>query len=586
MKNNTKKTLKYYWQAVLNYKFSALLIFFSVIGASVLRVITPVYLKKFIDVLASGGDLDSVVTNLFRLLVIIALIKSASWAAWRFVTFATSYFQPKAMASLTSKSFDYLHKHSFAFFENSFVGSLVKRVKWFERAFEVIADQVTWRILPLVTQLILIIIILYQQNYILGISVLIWVFVFLLINIIFSKYKLKYDIKKAEKETETTGRLADTITNSKNIKLFNGFVRESNAFKRILEELRKLRRFTWDLNNFFESFQGLLFLFLEVGILYLAIRLWQKKVLSVGDFVLIQSYLAILFMQLWDFGKILRRIYESLADAEEMTVILDTPHEIADIKGAKVLLAPEGAIEFKNIDFYYRKTREIFKGFNLKIKSNERLALVGPSGSGKTTVVKLLLRMHNVSRGEILVDGQDVSKVTQESLWRKISLVPQDPILFHRSLRENIRYGKPGASNTEIVKAAKAAHAHEFITEFAEGYDTYVGERGIKLSGGERQRVAIARAILRNAPILVLDEATSSLDSESEKLIQEAIDRLMEKKTVIVIAHRLSTIRKMDRIIVIEKGKIIEEGSHQELVEKARGKYKKLWEIQAGNFIE
>jgi len=222
----------------------------------------------------------------------------------------------------------------------------------------------------------------------------------------------------------------------------------------------------------------------------------------------------------------------------------------------------------------------------LDIHAGERVALVGPSGAGKSTVIKLLLRQHDVTRGRILVDDQHITKVTLESLWDNISLVPQDPLLFHRTLKENIRYGKPDATEEEVILAARLAHCHEFITEFSDGYDTYVGERGVKLSGGERQRVAIARAILRNAPILILDEATSSLDSESEKLIQDALVSLMKGKTVAVIAHRLSTIMKMDRIIVIDKGKIVEEGTHAQLLRKKKSVYKRLWNIQSGGFIE
>lgn len=211
--------------------------------------------------------------------------------------------------------------------------------------------------------------------------------------------------------------------------------------------------------------------------------------------------------------------------------------------------------------------------------------MIGPSGAGKTTVIKLLLRNHDIASGKILVDGQEISRVTQESLWKNISLVPQDPILFHRTLLENIRYGKPEATEEEVVKAAKAAHCHEFISSFPEEYDTYVGERGVKLSGGERQRVAIARAILRNSPILVLDEATSSLDSESESLIQDALVNLMKDKTVIVVAHRLSTIAKMNRIICIDNGQIVESGTHEELLALKNGQYRKLWELQACGFI-
>ncbi|MBI5404687.1 MAG: ATP-binding cassette domain-containing protein, partial [Candidatus Kerfeldbacteria bacterium] len=257
---------------------------------------------------------------------------------------------------------------------------------------------------------------------------------------------------------------------------------------------------------------------------------------------------------------------------------------VQDAKQAKSLQVTAGRIDFDAVDFNYRSTRSILKNFSLSIKPRERLAIVGPSGAGKTTLVKLLLRMHDVSGGKILIDGQDIAHVTQASHHRQIGLVPQDPILFHRSLEDNIRYGKPKATLEEVVAAATAARCHDFISTLPDGYQTHVGERGIKLSSGERQRVAIARAILYDAPILVLDEATSSLDSESERLIQDALDQLMVGKTVIAIAHRLSTIKKMDRIVVIERGGVREEGTHDGLL-KQGGMYSNLWKLQAGGFI-
>jgi ATP-binding cassette subfamily B protein len=268
-----------------------------------------------------------------------------------------------------------------------------------------------------------------------------------------------------------------------------------------------------------------------------------------------------------------------------MTEILLTPHEIADTPTAKPIKIVNAGIEFKDVVFNYRETRSVLKKFNLVIKPGEKVALVGPSGAGKSTILKLLLRQHEVTGGEILIDGQGLTHVTLESLWKAISLVPQDPILFHRTLKENIRYGRPGASDKEVMEAAKKAHCHEFIKDFPEGYDTYVGERGVKLSGGERQRVAIARAILRDSPILVLDEATSSLDSESELLIQDALKVLMRGKTVIVVAHRLSTIMNMDRIVVMEQGRVVTEGTHTQLL-KDGGTYARLWNIQAGGFLD
>jgi ATP-binding cassette subfamily B protein len=276
---------------------------------------------------------------------------------------------------------------------------------------------------------------------------------------------------------------------------------------------------------------------------------------------------------------------EFLLDAEEMTAILTTPHEIQDAPGAKTLSVTQGKIQFDLVSFGYDE-RLIFKKFNLTIHPGEKVALIGPSGGGKTTIVKLLFRFFDINGGKITIDGQNIASVTQDSLRDGLALVPQEPILFHRSLYDNIAYARPSAKESEVYEAAKLAHAHEFIKAFPKGYETFVGERGVKLSGGERQRVAIARAILKNAPILVLDEATSSLDSESEMLIQDALHNLMSNRTTIVIAHRLSTIMQMDRIVVIDGGKVIEEGKHKELLKVKQGTYQKLWEIQAGGFTK
>jgi ABC-type multidrug transport system fused ATPase/permease subunit len=280
----------------------------------------------------------------------------------------------------------------------------------------------------------------------------------------------------------------------------------------------------------------------------------------------------------------MRRCYDAIADASEMIGIIKMPHDIQDAPNAQKLIVRSGEIVFDHMGFAYPNGQTALEHFDLTVRGGEKLAFVGPSGAGKTTITKLLLRFYDVTEGAILIDGQDVRSVTQDSLRDAIAFVPQEPILFHRSLMENIRYGRRGASDEEVMLAAAQAHCHEFISTFSEGYATLVGERGVKLSGGERQRVAIARAILKNAPILVLDEATSSLDSESEALIQDALQTLMKGKTVIVIAHRLSTIMKMDRIVVIEDGKIAAEGTHRELLEQSGGLYRKLWSIQAGGF--
>lgn len=585
MRDNTRKTLGIYWRHMARYKFWGLTVLFSVVGASALNAILPLYFKKFFDVLTGGRPGEETAGELISVLALILFVEFLGWLFWRICSFSSSYFQSRVISDLANTCFRCLHKHSFSYFNDNFTGSLVKRVSYFTKSFEEIIDKITWNFIPLAVNAAIIAAVLTFKNYILGSIIVFWLAIIVAINWFMAKYKLKFDIKRSEAQTEATGFLSDTITNNSNIKLFCGYKREADSFEKLNEKVHKLRKFAWNLDNAFEAFQTLLMIALEIGILYIGVRLWEKNMFTAGDFVLLQSYVLIIFHQIWSFGKMVRHTYQDLADAEEMTIILNTPPEIKDIPRAKELKASKGEIEFRGVDFYYNQTRKVFKNFNLTIKPCERLALIGPSGAGKTTVVKLLLRNYDVARGKILIDGQDISKVTQESLWNAISLVPQDPILFHRTLMENIKYGKPKASGEKVVETSKLAHCHEFISAAPDGCNSYVGERGIKLSGGERQRVAIARAILRGAPILVLDEATSSLDSASERLIQEALNELMKNKTVIVIAHRLSTIVKMDRIVFIDEGEIKEEGTHKELLVKENGRYQKLWQLQAEGFI-
>jgi ATP-binding cassette subfamily B protein len=585
MKDFSKKTIKIFWRAAKKYQLAFWTIVLTTALAALAHVIPPIFYRDFFNILSEGEPTNIRTGLLVAILMKIMAVYLIGWLFWRISTFTTTYFQTKVMNDLYNTCFAYIHRHSISFFNNTFIGSLVKKVNRYAKAFMGVTDAFFFEFLQIGINLIFIFIILFINNRIIGLIIFGWVIVYLLVNLLFSFYKLKYDFKKSEVDSEITGYLADTIANHQNVKLFNGYQRERNGFGQVVDRWRRLQLFSWNLTNIFEAVQGILAIGLEIGIFYFAVKLWQRGQFSLGDFVLIQAYVLTIFMRLWNFGRVIRHYFEHMADANEMTEILETPHEIQDVKNAIELKVKQGEIEFKKVNFSYHKTRRIFFNLNLLIEPGERVALVGPSGAGKSTLINLLLRNYDLGGGKIYIDKQKISSVRQNSLHRQISLVPQDPILFHRSLMENIRYGNPSATDEQVMRAAKLAKCHDFISQLSEGYETYVGERGVKLSGGERQRVAIARAILKNAPIIVLDEATSSLDSESEELIQEALRKLMESKTVIVIAHRLSTIMKMDRIIVLENGKIVEEGSHESLLKKKSGLYRRLWTKQAGGFI-
>lgn len=580
-----KDVLRVFWQGVKPQKWALFSLIFFVVLANITVIIIPLFYKQFFDVITMGGNKDVVADKLTSIIIKIAILNTLLWFLYRLWTYIINSFETKTMARLKQQAYNYLIEHSYTFFTNNFTGSLVQKVNRFARAFEVLADRIVMDILSLFIRIISIITIVYFFNKWFALIILIWILAFLFFNIIFSKWKLKYDILTAETDSKTTAYLADTITNQNNISLFSAQKFEKRGYQEVTNEQARITRLNWDLNSIIEAGQSFLGFAIEFVVFYYAIIYWKQDIITIGIFVMLQTYIFVLIEKLWDFTRVIRQVYQSYADAKEMVEIMFLPHEIKDAPLSKELIINNAKIEFKNLNFNFNETRQVLKNINLKINSGEKVALIGPSGAGKTTFVRLILRLYEATDGQILIDNQDISKLTQESLRNNISLVPQDPILFHRTLAENISYGKRNATKQEIEMAAKLAHCDEFIKNLPQGLETYVGERGIKLSGGERQRVAIARAILKNAPILILDEATSSLDSESEFLIQDALNNLMKNKTVIVIAHRLSTIQKMDKIIVIDNGEITEQGSHQELLKNKNSLYKKLWELQAGGFL-
>ncbi|HBB44446.1 MAG: ABC transporter related protein [Parcubacteria group bacterium GW2011_GWA1_44_13] len=554
-------------------------------GASAFEIVTPLYYKKFFDALTSSQSKAELVPQLIHYILVVLALNAAAWVCWRVGSYAIARVEALSMATLRQQAYDRLLYHSYSFFTDNFAGALVQRVGRYARAFERLTDRITWDIIPLIVRISGAVIITAYIFPMLAVIIFAWVVLYMVVNYFYSKWRLKYNLEMVQADSRTTAVLADAITNQNNIDIFSQHSNEQKYFKDVTEDQSKITLRNWTVGQGLDAIQAALIFLIEFAIFYVTIRYWEQGLVTVGTFILVQLYVLGLGRRLWDFGRIIRDFYEGFADAKEMVEIMNLPYEIKDVPTATPLNVSGGEVVFRNVTFAFNQTREVLKNINFTIKAGEKIAIVGPSGAGKTTFVRLLLRFYDVTSGKILIDGQDIRHATLKTLRNNVSLVPQDPLLFHRTIMENIRYGKPSATEAEVVEAARLAHCDEFINVLPNKYETYVGERGIKLSGGERQRVAIARAILKNAPILVLDEATSSLDSHSEALIQDALDTLMKGKTVVVVAHRLSTIRKMDRIIVLKDGTIIEEGTHDALTNQSGSLYSKLWDLQAGGFL-
>ncbi len=580
-----KKTLSIYWQAMKPRRWLWLIAFIAhslfFIGVNVLQ---PLLISRFVNDLThiagkTLGDFTVFLWLWVGLHVVQTIIGRVGVYTW---FTAVAY----TLMDIDLKSFKTTLSHSSDFFANNFTGSLVTKFNRFTRSFDLISTSMMFDLNSLLVQVVFPFVILLFISPTIALVFLGWSVVFALSLIYLHKRKLPRTRKVAEYDSKVTGTIADVLTNALSVKMFARFSDEYSDFRNLARERVGARMKNMIFGDFIRVYKVIFIILLEVPVFLLSAKFAIEGKVDIGQILLVQLYVQQLIRSLWDFGKLVEKLEEALADATEMAEIYDLKPSVNDPENPKKLKDIKGLLEVKNVNFKYEGKNEsdVFVGLNLTIPTGQKVGFVGPSGGGKTTLTKLFLRFMDVTKGSITIDGIDISKVPQDNLRENIAYVPQEPLLFHRSIYDNIAYGNPKASRDEVLKAAKLAHADEFIKKLPNGFETLVGERGVKLSGGQKQRVAIARAMLKKSPILLLDEATSALDSKSEKHITAALDSLMQNRTTIVIAHRLSTIRKLDRIIVLKDGQAVEDGTHATLLKK-EGLYAELWQHQHGDFL-
>ncbi len=487
-------------------------------------------------------------------------------------------------ARMRDEMFTKLEKQSYRFFQDNLAGDLSNKVLDMVRGFELIVNTFYRSFFPVLFFVLFSLCLLFYVHALYALLVLLWLVCFWGVAIYFMPKCIENADRQSEANSQLSGRIVDAFKNMTAIRLFARSRYEKEYLARYQkDEVVKAQKQSLYLIKV-TAIQSAL----NIALLFLMILAfiygWQKDWVTIGDFTYLTTATLQLTMWVWWTSDQFMDFMKEAGVCRQAMKVVNAPIEIKDIPHAKQLKVNKGKIEFRKVSFHYTPKKNIFRNKSILIQPGEKVGLVGYSGSGKSTFVNLILRYFDLEKGQILIDDQDISKFSQDSLREQIAFVPQDTMLFHRSLKDNIRYGKIEASDEEIIEAAKKAHCHDFIMGQEEQYDTPVGEGGIKLSGGQRQRIAIARAFLKNSPILILDEATSALDSATERIIQESLYSLMKGKTTLVVAHRLSTLAKMDTIFVFDQGVIVEKGSHQELL-KLKGHYAHLWKKQTDGFL-
>lgn len=586
----TRRTLHYYWQVTKRHKgyfFGLLISTFAFVA--LLTYGNPYVMSLVVDrVSADPVAADQIFEVFAPYIIALIAINVFGQAASKLQDYTLYKLEIAAAYDLATMSFDALCNQSMSFHSNRFGGTLVSQTSKFMNAYQQLIETVTFPFLPVVCSIIFTCSILAPRVPVYVVILMILLLIYACVSYYMYKRILHLNEKAASAQNQLSGELSDSVANILSVKTYGREDYERGLFDQANKEVveKDSKRMWASLTRGIVTACITIVIMSVVTIFIAGGNAWYG--ITPGTLVVMFTYTYTITNQFNFINNGLQRFNRAFGDASGMTIILDEPRLVDDKPDAKPMVVTKGDIEFRDLGFAYldgNTKAQVFKHFNLHIPAGQRVGLVGMSGSGKTTLTKLLLRLSDIQEGSILIDGQNVADTTQQSLRRQIAYVPQEALLFHRSIAENISYGKPDATMEEIRQAALQANALEFIEKLPQGFETITGERGVKLSGGQRQRVAIARAMLADCPVLVLDEATSALDSESEHLVQDALEKLMCGRTSIVVAHRLSTVASLDRIVVLSDGKIVEDGPHAQLIE-ADGEYAHLWNRQTGAYLE
>ena len=585
-----KRTLHYYWLATRKHLGIFIGLILSTVGFSALLTYSNPYIMSLIVDKVSAGSVppDSVFAEFGPFVIALILVNIFGQACSKLQDYTMWKLEIAVAYDLATMSFDALSNQSMSFHTNRFGGTLVSQTTKFMNAYNQLLETITFPFLPVICSVTFTCVILMPRVPVYVAILLVLLVIYASVSYVMYRRILSLNEQAAGAQNQLSGELSDAVTNILSVKTYGREDYEQQLFDRANREVvaRDSKRMWASLARGIITACITIAIMSVVAVFIAGGNAWFG--ITPGTLVMMFTYTYTITNQFNFINNGLQRFNRAFGDASGMTAVLDEPRLVDDEPDARALEVKDGVIDFSHLNFWYSDGEvqtQVFKDFNLHIPAGQRVGLVGKSGAGKTTLTKLLLRLSDIQEGEICIDGQNIAKSTQQSLRRQVAYVPQEALLFHRTIAENISYGRPNASRAQIVEAARQANALEFIEQLPQGFDTITGERGIKLSGGQRQRIAIARAMLADCPILVLDEATSALDSESEQLVQEALENLMHNRTTIVVAHRLSTIAGLDRVVVLDHGEIVEDGTHAELIE-ANGEYAGLWGRQTGAYLD